>query len=103
VHGATAGSPTELGEAEIRIPIIEEEVVVEKRPVVREKLVVKKREVEETKTVEVDLRRERVDVDDATGSGSRSNTSQGRGTSKRTRDGTLERKEATEETDLPDR
>ncbi|HEV2149858.1 MAG TPA: DUF2382 domain-containing protein [Longimicrobiaceae bacterium] len=48
---------------EIRVPLMEEEAVVEKRVVPKEELVVRKREVEETETVEADLRRERVDVD----------------------------------------
>jgi uncharacterized protein (TIGR02271 family) len=48
---------------EIHVPLMEEEAVVEKRVVPKEELVVKKREVQETETVEADLRRERVDVD----------------------------------------
>lgn len=48
---------------EIRVPIMEEEVVVEKRVVPKEELVVKKRQVTETETVEADLRKERADVE----------------------------------------
>lgn len=48
---------------EIRIPIMEEEVVVEKRVVPKEELVVKKHTITETENVEADLRKERVDVD----------------------------------------
>jgi uncharacterized protein (TIGR02271 family) len=48
---------------EIRIPLMEEEVVVEKRVVPKEELVVKKHTVHETENVEADLRKERVDVD----------------------------------------
>ncbi len=50
-------------EGEIRIPIVEEEIVVEKRPVVREVLVLRKRVVTETRRVEADLRREHVEVE----------------------------------------
>lgn len=48
---------------EIRVPLTQEEAVVEKRVVPKEELVVKKRQVQDTETVEADLRRERVDVD----------------------------------------
>ncbi|HEV2736350.1 MAG TPA: DUF2382 domain-containing protein [Longimicrobiaceae bacterium] len=48
---------------EIRIPLMEEEVIVEKRVVPTEELVVRKHTVQETETVEADLRKERVDVD----------------------------------------
>ena len=48
---------------EIRIPLMEEEVVVEKRIVPKEELVVRKHTVQETENVEADLRKERVDVD----------------------------------------
>jgi uncharacterized protein (TIGR02271 family) len=48
---------------EIHIPLHEEKAVVEKRVVPTEELVVKKRTVEETETVESDLRRERADIE----------------------------------------
>lgn len=48
---------------EIHVPLMEEEVVVEKRIVPKEELVVKKHMVQETENVEADLRKERVDVD----------------------------------------
>jgi photosynthetic reaction center H subunit len=53
---------------EIRVPLTEEEVVVEKRAVPKEELVVKKERVQETKHVEADLKKERADVrqDDST-------------------------------------
>ena len=47
---------------EIRIPLSEEEVVVEKRVVPKEELVVKKHQVIEETPVEADVRRERLDV-----------------------------------------
>lgn len=52
-----------IGEDEIRVPITEEEVVVEKRVVPKEELVIKKHAVSDQKTVEADVRKERVDVD----------------------------------------
>ncbi len=51
------------GEGEIRIPLTEEEAVVGKRAVVKEELVVKKHAVSDNKTVEADLRKERIDID----------------------------------------
>ena len=55
--GATIGQ-----DESIRIPIHQEEVVVEKRVVPTEELVVRKQEVVEDQVVEADLRRERADV-----------------------------------------
>jgi len=65
VEGQHAGD-IDIGEDEIRIPVVEEEVVVEKRPVVKEEIVVKKHAVSDERTVEADVRRERIDVDDST-------------------------------------
>jgi len=59
---ARAGRP-EIREDEVRVPITEEEIVVEKRPVVKEELVIGKHKVEEATNVEADLRKERVDVE----------------------------------------
>ncbi|HYH80587.1 MAG TPA: PRC and DUF2382 domain-containing protein [Longimicrobium sp.] len=47
---------------EIRVPLMEEEVVVEKRAVAKEELVISKGQVQETQTVEADLRRERAEI-----------------------------------------
>jgi uncharacterized protein (TIGR02271 family) len=47
---------------EVRIPLHEEELDVQKRTVPREEVVVRKREVQETEHVEADLRRENIDV-----------------------------------------
>src|SRR5688500_12834952 len=65
VEGRQPGD-IDIGEDEIRIPVVEEEVVVEKRPVVKEEIVVKKHAVTDERTVEADVRRERIDVDDST-------------------------------------
>jgi uncharacterized protein (TIGR02271 family) len=65
VEGRQPGD-VEIGEDEVRIPVVEEEVVVEKRPVVKEEIVVKKHAVTDEQAVEADVRRERIDVDDST-------------------------------------
>jgi len=54
------------GDDEIRIPIIEEEIVVEKRPVVKEEIRLRKEIVQEEEVVEEDVRKEVVDVEDRT-------------------------------------
>ena len=60
---AGARADASIADDEIRIPLMEEEVVVEKRPVVKEELVVGKRAVEEQEIVEADVRREEFDID----------------------------------------
>jgi uncharacterized protein (TIGR02271 family) len=57
---------SEIGEDEIVVPIIEEEVIIEKRPVVKEELRIRKEVVEDTEVVEEDVRREEIEVDDQT-------------------------------------
>ena len=60
-------SEAEIGEDdEVRIPVVEEEVVVEKRPVVKEEIRLRKDVVEEEEIVEADVRKEEVDIDDRT-------------------------------------
>ena len=63
-----AGVPSdpETGDEEIRIPVIEEEIVIETRPVVMEELRLRKEVVEEEEVVEQDVRKEEVDIDDQT-------------------------------------
>jgi uncharacterized protein (TIGR02271 family) len=64
---AGARADARISDDEVRIPLREEEVVVDKKPVVKEELVVGKRVVEERDTVETDVRREKFDIDkDAT-------------------------------------
>jgi len=48
---------------EIRVPVMEEEVVAGKRAVAKEEVVIHKDVIEEEKIVEADLRKERIDVD----------------------------------------
>lgn len=62
VTGERSAAPA-IESDEIRVPVVEEEVVVEKRPVVKEELVVKVKPVTEEKVVEADVRKERVGVD----------------------------------------
>jgi len=54
----------EIGDEEVRIPVTEEEVVVEKRPVVKEEVRIRKDVVEDTEVVEEDVRREEIEIDD---------------------------------------
>ena len=69
VEGET--SEADIGEEEIRVPVTEEEAVVEKRPVAKEEVRIRKDAVEDTETVEEDVRREEVEVDDDTQPGTR--------------------------------
>jgi uncharacterized protein (TIGR02271 family) len=64
-------SEAEIGDEEIRVPVTEEEAVVEKRPVAKEEVRIRKDVVEDTETVEEDVRREEVEVDDDTEPGTR--------------------------------
>ncbi len=61
-----AAPEAEIGGGEVQIPVVEEEIVVEKRPVVKEELRIRKDVVEDEEVVEADLRKEEVDVYDET-------------------------------------
>jgi uncharacterized protein (TIGR02271 family) len=67
-----SGEATEaqIGEDEVSIPVTEEEVVVSKKAVAKEEIRLRKDVVEGTEVVEEDVRREEVDVEDATERGS---------------------------------
>jgi uncharacterized protein (TIGR02271 family) len=65
VEGREA-SEAEIGDDEVRVPIIEEEIVVEKRPVVKEEIRLRKEVVEDDELVEGDVRKEEVEVEDQT-------------------------------------
>jgi uncharacterized protein (TIGR02271 family) len=67
-----SGEATEaqIGEDEVSVPVTEEEVVVDKRAVAKEEIRLRKDVVEDTETVEEDVRREEVEVEDATERGS---------------------------------
>lgn len=55
-----------IGEDDISVPVMREEVVASKRVVPKEEVVVRTRSVQDQQVVEEDLRRERIDVDDST-------------------------------------
>lgn len=52
----------EIGSEDIRVPLMAEELVVGKRAVPKEEIVIRKHVVQETKTVEADVKKERVEV-----------------------------------------
>jgi len=56
------GAAGELRSDEIAIPVMEEQAVIEKRPVVKEEIVISKAPVTREETVEADVRREEIDV-----------------------------------------
>ena len=56
----------EIDEDEAVMPVIEEEVVTEKRPMVKEEIRVRKDVVEEEEVIEEDVRKEEIDVEDST-------------------------------------
>ena len=62
VTDTNASAEIRASEHEIRVPIVEEEVVVEKRPVVKEELIVSKERVQETRPVDVETRKEEFDI-----------------------------------------
>jgi uncharacterized protein (TIGR02271 family) len=59
-------SEADIGDDEISVPVVEEEVVVEKRPVIKEEVRIRKDVVTDEEVVEEDVRKEEVDVEDAT-------------------------------------
>jgi uncharacterized protein (TIGR02271 family) len=67
----TAVSNAQIKEEEVRIPLMAEEAVVEKRTVPVEEVVVNKRKVAETKTVGADVKRERLDESELRGATTR--------------------------------
>ena len=56
----------EIGEDEVSVPVVEEEAVVGKQSVVKEEIRVRKDVVEDEEVIEEDVRKEEVDIDDAT-------------------------------------
>ena len=57
---------TQIGEEEVSVPVTEEEVVVDKRAVAKGEVRLRKDTVENTEVLEEDVRREEVEVEDAT-------------------------------------
>ena len=64
-------SEGQIGEDEVSVPVVEEEVVVDKQAVVKEEVRVRKDVVQDEEIVEEDVRKEEVDIDDASGTGGR--------------------------------
>ena len=60
-----------FGDEEVVVQVFEEEVVVTKRVVLKEEIRIRKKVVEEEEVVEVDLRKEEVEIDDQTTGGRR--------------------------------
>src|SRR5215210_2588843 len=73
-EGDEAATAPQIGEEDIVVPVVEEEIVVEKRPVVKEEIRIHKQVVEDVEVVEEDVRREEVEIDDQTGRDTGSNT-----------------------------
>ena len=66
VPASGGATEAEIGEDEVVVPVTEEEVVVDKRAVAKEEVRIRKDVVEDTETVEEDVRREEVEVEDGT-------------------------------------
>ncbi len=66
---ASTATEADIGEDEAVLQVFEEEVVVTKRVVLKEEIRLRKRVVQDEETVEVDLRKEEVEVDDQSGRG----------------------------------
>jgi uncharacterized protein (TIGR02271 family) len=64
---ASGATKADIGEDEMVVQVFEEEVVVTKRLVLKEEIRVRKRVAWDEETVEVDLRKEVVEVDDQSG------------------------------------
>ena len=71
VEGRETASEADIGDDEVRVPVIEEEIVVEKRPVVKEELRIRKDVVEDEEIVEEDVRKEEIEIEDETERGRR--------------------------------
>lgn len=78
VTGEAREAPgAEIGEDEVVIQVFEEEVVVSKRVVLKEEIRLRKRIVEDEEVVDVDLRKEEVEIDDQTEYGGQRGYQQG--------------------------
>jgi uncharacterized protein (TIGR02271 family) len=63
-----SGEATEaqIGDDEVSVPVVEDEIVVQKKPVAKEEIRIRKDVVHERQIVEEDVRREEVDIEDDT-------------------------------------
>jgi uncharacterized protein (TIGR02271 family) len=66
---ASGATEADIGEDEVVVQVFEEEVVVTKRVVLKEEIRLRKRVIEDEEAVEVDLRKEEVEVDDQSARG----------------------------------
>jgi uncharacterized protein (TIGR02271 family) len=66
VPASGEASEAQIGADEISVPVVEDEVVVQKKPVAKEEIRVRKDVVHERQIVEEDVRREEVDIEDDT-------------------------------------
>jgi len=66
VPASGEATEAEIGEDEVVVPVTEEEVVVGKPAVAKEEVRIRKDVVEDTETVEEDVRREEIEVEDET-------------------------------------
>ena len=66
---ASTATVTDIGEDEVVLQVFEEEVVVSKRVVLKEEIRLRKRVVQDEETVEVDLRKEEVEIDEQSARG----------------------------------
>ena len=72
VEGEASGATeADIGEDEVVLQVFEEEVVVTKRVVLKEEIRLRKRVAWDEEIVEVDLRKEEVELDDSTERGAR--------------------------------
>jgi uncharacterized protein (TIGR02271 family) len=66
---ASTATEADIGEDEVVVQVFEEEVVVSKKIVLKEEIRIRKRVAWDEEAVEVDLRKEEVEVDDQSGRG----------------------------------
>jgi uncharacterized protein (TIGR02271 family) len=66
VPASGEASEAQIGAEEVSVPVVEDEVVVQKKPVAKEEIRVRKDVVHERQIVEEDVRREEVEIEDDT-------------------------------------
>ncbi|MDQ3589187.1 MAG: PRC and DUF2382 domain-containing protein [Actinomycetota bacterium] len=66
VPASGEASEAQIGADEVSVPVVEDEVVVQKKPVVKEEIRLRKDVVHERQIVEEDVRREEVEIEDDT-------------------------------------
>ncbi len=63
-EGERVAAESEIGDDEVNVPVVEDEVVTEKKPVAKEEVRVRKEVVADEEIVEEDVRKEEIDIDD---------------------------------------